>query len=304
VYLEHFGLREPPFRLTPDTDFLYQHRAQLEALNVLLVGLRQGEGILKVTGEVGSGKTFLCRMLLNAIEEEFVTAYIPNPLLSPEALYHAVASELGIDGEKIGQSHHLYRLISERLIELNSEGRVVVLLVDEAQAMPEESLEALRLLTNLETEKAKLLQIVLFGQSELDDRIASESMRQLRQRISFSYNLYPLNRDDVYGYVAHRLTAAGYNGRPVFNEKACGLLHQASRGLPRLVNIYAHKAMMAAYGRGERQVGPRHVRAAVSDTDPQGIPLRTRVPVWIGVAAVTIPALILALFWFMERGGA
>ncbi|GAB6042853.1 ExeA family protein [Endothiovibrio diazotrophicus] len=284
MYLEHFGLREQPFKLTPDTSFFYNYASHSEALNTLTLALRQGEGIVKLTGEVGSGKTLLCRMLLNSLEDEFVTAYIPNPMLSPQALHLALAEELRVSGSERISLHHQMKLITQRLIKLTSDGKRVAVLIDEAQAMPDETLEAVRLITNLETEKQKLLQVVLFGQNELDERLADPSLRQLRQRITFSHELQPLHREDVEGYINFRLNAAGYNGAPLFDPRACTLLHRASQGLPRLINVYAHKAMMAAYGRGDHTIERRHVEAAVAD-DHQGTPREggaVTIPVWFG----------------------
>ena len=270
MYLDFFGIREHPFRLTPDTGYFFAHSAHQGALNVLLVALRGGEGFIKVTGEVGTGKTLLCRTLLDRLEDELVTAYLPNPFLNPTALRMALADELGIAFPRnIGQ-HRLLQRITERLVELNGAGRGVVLLIDEAQAMPDESLEALRLLTNLETRRHKLLQVVLFGQPELDVRLAQLRLRQLRQRITFSHRLQPLDRDSLRAYLQHRLSVAGYGGPELFTARALTLLHRSSRGIPRLINVLAHKALLAAYGRGTRRVTPESVRAAAADTEDAG----------------------------------
>lgn len=269
MYLEHFGLRELPFTITPDTSFFFNHPSHQQALNVLLVALRCGEGFIKITGEVGTGKTLICRKLLNLLGDDtkFVTAYIPNPNLTPAALNMALAEELGIDFVRnIGQ-HRLLQMISDRLIELTATGKRVVLLIDEAQAMPVASMEALRLLTNLETEKYKLLQIVMFGQPELNEILQQPSIRQLRQRIVFSHELPSMNSEAVEAYLAHRVTVAGYNGTGLFEPAAIRLLHKASRGVPRLINILAHKALIVGYGQGVRRVGVRQARAAVQDTD-------------------------------------
>lgn len=267
MYLTHFGLTTPPFGITPDTSFYFDSPSHQEALNVLLVALRNGEGFLKISGEVGTGKTLLCRRLLNLLDSEFVTAYIPNPMLTPNALRAALAEELGIQfARNIGQ-HRLLKLITERLIELNGQGKRVVLLLDEAQALPDDSLEALRLLTNLETEKDKLLLVALFGQPELDTRLACPQFRQLRQRIIFSHRLRPLQTRELNAYLQHRLSIAGSNGRELFEPAALPLLSSASRGIPRLLNILAHKALMAAYGQGATRVNTRHVRQAITDTE-------------------------------------
>jgi MSHA biogenesis protein MshM len=270
MYLEHFALRELPFSITPDTSFFFNNSGHKQAMNVLLVALRSGEGFIKITGEVGTGKTLLCRRLLNllSVDNEFVTAYIPNPYLTPSALTLALAEELGIHCPRNLGQHRTLKLITDKLIALNAKGKRVVLLIDEAQAMPEQSLEALRLLTNLETEKYKLLQIVLFGQPEIDVILAKPSIRQLRQRIAFSYNLPFMDSEGVQAYLAHRLLVAGYDGgSPMFADKAIDSLYRASRGVPRLLNILAHKSLMAAYGQGAKTVQLQHVSAAIADTE-------------------------------------
>lgn len=281
MYLQHFGLSEPPFTLTPDTDFFFNHGAHREALNVLLVALQGGEGFIKVTGEVGTGKTLICRQLLNLLDTDFVTAYIPNPFLNPTALRMALAEELGIEfARNVGQ-HKLLKLINERLLELHSDEKQVVLLLDEAQAMPDESLEALRLLTNLETEKRKLLQVVLFGQPELDSRLGQQKLRQLKQRIVFSYQLKPLSRRALGEYVQHRLHVAGYQGPELFSTNVIKRLHVASRGIPRLVNLLCHKSLMAAYGSGTQKIKRVHFQRAAVDT--QDVILRKSR--WLGLAS-------------------
>lgn len=267
MYQEYFGLTEAPFSITPDTSYFYQHGHYSEALNTLLVALRAGEGFIKVTGEVGTGKTMLCRMLLNTVEDRFVTAYIPNPMLTPYGLQSAVADELGLDMSRHYGHHQLLKMISNRLIELTNEGKNVVLCIDEAQAMPIETMEALRLLTNLETEKQKLLQVVLFGQPELDERLNDKEVRQLKQRITFSYKLQPIDREGMELYLTHRLSIAGYKGGNLFEVNAMSSLFKASRGIPRLINILSHKSMMSAYGQGTKYVNKNNMQAAIKDTE-------------------------------------
>jgi MSHA biogenesis protein MshM len=276
MYLEHFGMREWPFRLTPDTEFFYEHTGHHEALNVLLVALRSGEGFIKIVGEVGTGKTLLCRKVLNILgeDEKFVTAYIPNPYLSPSALRLAVADELGIELPLNLDQHRQLKLISERLIEYTGQGKQVVLCLDEAQAMPAETLEALRLLTNLETEKSKLLQIVLFGQPELDTLLEQDSVRQLKQRIVFSHRLRPMDRSGMESYINHRLLVAGYAGHVLFRKAALDDLYRSSHGIPRLINILCHKALMVAYGRGLGSVDRTCMRLAIRDTQETGADLK------------------------------
>jgi MSHA biogenesis protein MshM len=267
MYLHYFGLKEAPFSLTPDTEFFFGYEAHQEALNVLLVALRSGEGFIKVTGEVGTGKTLVCRKLMGLLDEDFVVAYIPNPQLNPNALRAALADELGIEfARNIGQ-HRLLKMITDRLVELSSAGKRVVVLIDEAQAMPEETLEALRLLTSLETEKFKLIQVVMFGQPELNKKLNQESVRQLKQRITFSYQLKPLDRSNIGSYIQHRLIIAGFEGTELFNAGAVREISRASRGIPRLINILSHKAMLAAFGQGAKHIDKEHIRLAVNDSE-------------------------------------
>ncbi|HET8800384.1 MAG TPA: AAA family ATPase [Marinobacter sp.] len=267
MYETHFGLQEAPFALTPNTRYFLRAPSHGDALELLLVALKEREGFIKISGEVGTGKTLLCRLLLNQLEQQAYTAYIPNPHLTPDTLYEAVAEELGVDVSRCTNTHQVLKALNERLIALAMEQRPVVLVIDEAQAMPEETIEALRLLTNLETESIRLLQVVLFGQPELDALLRKDSLRQLRQRITFQYCLAPLDRPSVAHYLRHRLAQAGYNGGDLFDTTAVRLLTQASGGIPRLINILAHKAMLAAWGRGDRGVHRRHVIQAVRDTD-------------------------------------
>lgn len=267
MYQEFFGLTEAPFALTPNTRYFLKAESHSQALELLLVALRQQEGFIKISGEVGTGKTLLCRMLLNALEEEMVTAYLPNPQISPEGLYEAVAEELSVPVGAEGNTHRLLKAINERLLALAADERPVVLVIDEAQAMPQDTIEALRLLTNLETESRKLLQVVLFGQPELDGLLARPELRQLRQRISFQHRLEPLDRDAVGHYLQHRLARARYNGQGLFAAPSVKLLARASGGIPRLINILAHKSLLAAWGQGERQVNRGHVRQAMRDTE-------------------------------------
>lgn len=266
MYTEHFGLREVPFSITPDTSFFFTSPHSQEALNTLLVAARNGEGFIKITGEVGTGKTLLCRKFMATLGEDFVTAYIPNPYLEPRTLMLALADELSIELEKGVDQHKLIKALMMRLMGLAVEGKRVVLCLDEAQAIPVVSLEALRLLTNLETEKRKLLQIVMFGQPELNRKLELESVRQLAQRIIFHHHLGPLRKDDLDYYLAHRLRVAGYGGARLFSRGAVAKLYGASGGIPRLVNILAHKSLMVAYGLGKQEVTRQHVSEAARDT--------------------------------------
>ena len=271
-YLRHFGLREAPFGITPDTSYFFPCRATQEAFNTLVVAVSNGEGFIKITGEVGTGKTLLCRKFLGTLDATWISAYVPNPSFEPRTLYLALAEELGILVSSLDQ-HQLLKAITRTLLDLARQRKRVLLCMDESQAMSLETLEALRLLTNLETEKRKLMQVVLFGQPELDRKLASPSIRQLLQRITFQHHLRGLEENEVGAYVAHRLAVAGFNGRSLLSAGALSALHRASRGVPRLVNILMHKAMLLAYGEGHWTVERGHVRGAASDT-PAAAPLR------------------------------
>jgi MSHA biogenesis protein MshM len=267
MYLEHFKFKELPFTLTPNVNFYCHIKGHEEALKTVLYSLRSGEGFIKIIGEVGAGKTLLCRKLLESIEAEYITAYIPNPDLSSIELRKAFARELGIDPSMLQDQYELLTHINNQLVHLHASGKRVVLLLDEAQALPPESLEALRLLTNLETETTKLLQIVLLGQPELDDRLNQDNLRQLKQRISFSYYLPTLSRDELDTYVFHRLAKAGYTYGALFTKKSRDLLYKTSGGIPRLVNILCHKALLIAYGKGDDKITPEVMRIAAHDTE-------------------------------------
>ncbi|MDK1025182.1 MAG: AAA family ATPase [Gammaproteobacteria bacterium] len=266
MYVSYFRLNEKPFSLTPDTHFYFNTRSHSDALNTLLLALRNGEGFIKIVGEVGTGKTILCRKLLASLDSTYCTAYIPNPYLRPDELKAVVGEELQVP--KISQlaTHQLIPAISKHLIDLASEGKQAVLVIDEAQSMPRETIEALRLLTNLETEKQKLLQVVLFGQPELDKLLDRADLRQLKQRIVFAEYLKPFDRNTVVHYVDFRLASAGYDGPRLFTPDALRLLNSASGGVPRLINILCHKAMLCAFGRGDSPVTSYHLATAVADT--------------------------------------
>lgn len=266
MYEQFYGLREKPFSLTPDTDFFYRDRVHQEALNVLTVALNSGEGFVQVVGGVGTGKTLLCRQLLQMLQDTYAMAYLPNPLLTPVELYRAIADDLELDMPPNATAQHFHKTIFTALIALKEAGRPLAVLIDEAQVMPLRSLEALRLLSNLETRKEKLLHIVFFAQPEFEQRLAKDNLRQLRQRITFTYTLKPLPSSDLAAYLDHRLRVAGYQGNSLFTPAAVALLYRASKGVPRVVNLLAHKALMVGYGKGDRRITRHMVGAAIKDT--------------------------------------
>jgi MSHA biogenesis protein MshM len=298
MYDAHFGLRELPFGITPDTSFAFACVSHQEALNTLLVAVKNGEGFIKITGEVGTGKTLLCRRFLATLGPGFVSAYIPNPYLEPRALLLALADELRVAVQQDTDQYHLLKQLTRALLQFARDGKSVVLCLDEVQAMPLETLESLRLLTNLETEKRKLLQVVLFGQPELDRRLMQESVRQLTQRIAFQYQLGALRGEELDYYLEHRLRVAGHRGSRVFGPAAASVLARHSNGVPRLVNILAHKSMLLAYGEGAQQVRPRHVRMAAADTPAAAA---AGIPRWRWFAYALLAVLACSLAWIELR---
>lgn len=296
MYLYHFGLTELPFTLTPNTNFFLGVEPHHDALAVLMTALKSGEGFIKVIGEVGTGKTLLCRKLLNDIPEHFVTAYIPNPYLTPDELRRTLAVELDIKQAQRMSVQLLTQRIQNRLLELHAKGHSVVLILDEAQALPSESLEALRLFTNLETETRKLLQVVLFAQPELDERLNEKQFRQLKQRITFSYKLRAMNEMEVTHYIQYRMQVAGYKGASLFSPALCKKITRASQGIPRLVNVLCHKMLMLSYGQGHYKMTSNELNLAIKDTESA---LKSSFSyTFIGLSGVMIILLILAYYFF------
>lgn len=294
MYLKHFGLSQTPFSLTPNTGFFFGLSPHVEALQVLQTALQTGEGFIKVTGEVGTGKTLICRKLINELPQGFHCAYLPNPYLTPAELRWAVANELGLKYTSEIDQQQLTGLIQQQLLALSAHGHAIVLVLDEAQALPDESLEALRLFTNLETESRKLLQVVLFGQPELDERLKRQAFRQLRQRITFSYSLRPLTWDETDAYIRYRLAVAGYAGQALFSPKLTRKIAEASRGIPRLINILAHKALMLSFGEGATQVRIAHIKGAILDTEDASRGSQNW-PTYMAIALIVCAAAIAAL---------
>ena len=266
MYLDHFGLNEPPFRITPHTDFFFAGANRGATLEALLYAITHDEGIVKVSGEVGSGKTMLCRVLMERLPQQVQTILLANPALSRDEIIYAIADELDIGprGERLSL---LLLKLQEHLITLHGENQRVVLLIDEAHAMPQETLEQIRLLSNLETSHSKLLQIVMFGQPELDEHLNLPHMRQLKERITHSFRLEPLLRADIEAYLEFRMRAAGYRGPNVFAAEAVRRIVKASEGLTRRVNILADKSLLAAFADNQHGITARHVERAIRDSE-------------------------------------
>ena len=266
LYLEHFGLAEPPFRITPHTDFFFDGADRGATLDALIYAILHDEGIVKLSGEVGSGKTMLCRVLMERLPPHVETIYLATPSLARDEILHAIADdlELRLTHERTTVA---LRELQEHLIRLYGAGRRVVVLIDEAHVMPEETLEQVRLLSNLESNRHKLMQLVLFGQPELDATLAKPSLRQLRDRITHAFRMRPLSEPEVAKYVSFRMRAAGYRGPDVFALGALVRVARASGGLTRRINILADKSLLAAFTQNVHAVTERHVRAAIADSE-------------------------------------
>jgi MSHA biogenesis protein MshM len=292
MYLEHFGLDRPPFKITPDTSLFYAGSKRGAALEALLYAIRSGEGIIKVVGEVGSGKTMLCRMLEIRLSDDVDVVYIANPSLSPDNILHVIAHELHLDISNEASKLDVMQKLQQYLLQKHATNRQVVVFVEEAQSMPVETLEEIRLLSNLETDQSKLLQMVLFGQPELDTKLAKTEIRQLKERITHSFLLEPFAPADTLDYLNFRLRAVGYRGPDIYTNRTASVVKKYSGGLTRRINIIADKAMLAAFSEGKHEVTPRHVKTAARDSE-FAQPLNLK-PLFVSISAAT--ALVLA-FW-------
>jgi type II secretory pathway predicted ATPase ExeA/septal ring-binding cell division protein DamX len=306
MYLEHFGLSEPPFRITPHTDFFFGGANRGATLDALIYAITHDEGIVKVSGEVGSGKTMLCRVLMERLPEHVTIVYLANPSLSRDDILYAIADELRIDVPDNSRTALVMRALQDHLIAAYGEGRQVVVLIDEAHAMPTETLEEIRLLSNLESNRSKLLQLVLFGQPELNDVLSRPDMRQLKERITHNFVLEPLVREDIADYLDFRMRAAGYRGPSVFATPALKLITQASRGLTRRINIIADKSLLAAFSAGTHAIGDKEAQAAIRDCEFSDATYRTpagksRRLLWLG-AGLAAAAIVAGALLFQPGG--
>ena len=304
MYLEHFGLHEAPFRITPNIGFWYSGAQREELLEALLYALAHGEGLIKVTGEVGSGKTMLLRMLQSRLPEGVELLYLVNPALDPNEILHALLADMGEPAPAESHRQALLQRLNEGLMARHAAGRRVAVAVEEAQAMSLESLEFLRLLTNLETSTDKLLQVVLFGQPELDGLLATPRIRQLKDRITLSLALPAMPEAEVGAYLEARLQRAGYRGPSLFPPRVVQAIARASKGLVRRINILADKTLLAAYGEGTRNLKPAHVRAALADAEFATVPPRKTAIPWLWALAGLGAAAALAAFVSWQGQGA
>ena len=310
MYLEYYSLQRPPFRITPDPSLFFTGGANGRGvvLEALLYAITTGEGILKVVGEVGSVKTMLCRMLEQRLPDSVEVVYLANPKLSPHEILYAVAFELKLDVTQDTPRLVLMQKLQSFLLEQHAANRSVLVIIEEAQSMPMETLEEIRLFSNLETHQHKLMQIILFGQPELDKNLNEKNIRQLKERITHSFYLNPLTPDEVSDYIRHRLQAAGCPAPQVFSRKAEKLIAKASGGLTRRINILADKAMLAAYSESATQYRPRalgnqlhpnvdvrHVRQAIRDNEQQ-MDGGKKLWFWITLGVLAVIACAFALY--------
>jgi len=266
MYCHHFGFEKSPFRITPDPELFFPGANRGAVLDALVYAVARGEGIVKVVGEVGSGKTMLCRMLERELPQDCEIVYLANPRLAPDEVPGAIAAELRLELPRGATKLEVMHALHDHLLQRHADNRRVVVFIEEAQGMPLSTLEEIRLLSNLETSEDKLLQIVLFGQPELDEKLAVHEIRQLNERITFRFELAPLNAEEIRDYLNTRLRSSGYRGAELFGTSAVRELTRHSRGLLRRINVLADKALLAAFAANARQVRGKHVRLAARDS--------------------------------------
>ena len=304
MYYEHFWLNQAPFKITPNTDFFFSGGNRGPILEALIYAVTHGEGIIKVSGEVGSGKTMLCNMLMQRLPPNVETVYLANPSVSPEEILHAIAFELHLTIDRQATRLEVMQAVQATLLKRHADGKRVVIFVEESQGMPLTTLEEMRLLSNLETKNDKLLQIVLFGQPELDDNLRQPNIRQLRERITHSFGLTPLTVDEVREYLMFRLRAAGYHGPDLFADNVVKCIARASGGLTRRINLIADKTLLAAFSENTHTIKTRHVVAALKDSEFSDVAPPTEYAsrgAWITLAVVAGIAIGAAGYGWLDQ---
>jgi general secretion pathway protein A len=266
MYEEFYGFGESPFNITPDPRFLFFSDRHLETYNHILWGLQERKGFIQITGEVGAGKTTICRAILEELGPNYRTALILNPVMTPKQLLWSFVTELGLD-PKLRSRLEMLTELNQYLLDQFAAGNDVVLFIDEAQDLSMELMEQVRLLSNLETDQQKLLQIVLIGQPELREMLDRGELRQLRQRITVRYHLTSLSFDETEYYIYHRLQVAGANSIPTFSRGAIRKIYRYSRGVPRLINAVCDKALLCGYVLGTQHLKTQHLRRAIRELE-------------------------------------
>ncbi|MEN3352861.1 MAG: biosis protein MshM [Betaproteobacteria bacterium] len=301
MYYDHFGLTQAPFKITPNTEFFFTGGNRGSVLEALIYAITHGEGIVKVSGEVGSGKTMLCNMLQSHLPDNVESVYLANPSVAPDEVLHAIAFELQLGLDRSADRLEVMHSVQDYLVQRHAEGKRVVVFIEESQSMPLATLEEIRLLSNLETRTDKLLQIVLFGQPELDEILRRPDIRQLRDRIAHSFRLDPLTHDQVREYLTFRMRAAGYRGPEIFSPQVVKQIAGASDGLTRRVNLIADKALLAAFSENTHTIQPRHVQAALRDSEfSRATHPVSRRHAWVAVALLAGTALGATLYALID----
>ena len=305
MYEKHFGLTERPFSIAPDPRFLYMSQQHREALAHLLYGVGEGGGFVQLTGEVGTGKTTVCRCLLEQLPDHVDVALILNPSVTALELLASVCHELRVPyGAEAASIKSLTDVLNSHLLEAHAKGRRTVLIIDEAQNLSAEALEEVRLLTNLETTREKLLQIILIGQPELRSLLSREDLRQLSQRITARYHLEPIHRAETAAYVRHRLQVCGAS-ETVFTESAIDVVQKLSKGVPRLINVICDRAMLGGFVEGKRRIDVAIVEKAAREVLPlEGVDKPRHLWPWLAggalAAGIAVVAFVLVRPWGME----
>lgn len=307
LYLKHFELSRPPFQITPDTDFFFSGSRRGGILTALQHVACHEEGIVIVVAEIGSGKTLLARLLIAHLADNVDSVYLANPCFSRDEIITAISRDLGLTDLSPSTEGSLARLHKE-LLRRHAQGRRVMLVVDEAHAMPPESLEEVRMLSNLETDRHKLVNIVLFGQPELDTLLADRKLRQVRDRVIHRFELPPLTAEEAEAYIDHRLRIAGWRGGRLFSPTAMALVIKASQGRARRINLLADKSLLAAYAQAAQRVEKNHVQAAFGDLDANPAQTRTaasRLGWRLGASGFALGALLsAAVAWWLTHPSA
>ena len=307
MYLEYFNLKSNPFTLIPDTKFFCDLSTHCDAIKIIKHCIENGEGFIKIIGEVGLGKTILCRKIIGLFDENYLVCYLPDPDLSPESLRVEIASKLGINISESENQHILINEIKSKLYELAQNRTKTIILVDEAQAMNDNTLEALRLITNIDDGEDKYLFVILVGQPELDQRLLVSHLRQLRQRITVNYYLESLSPTETDAYISRRLIVAGHKHGIIFTKKARNYLVKISRGVPRILNILCNKSLLVAYNDSNTFVNKSHVKVAEKETKAILDTVRyTKLssksnkylnPIFIGIEITLVLCLLTALYF-------
>ena len=302
TYQDFFKLSDTPFRLTPDVDYFYPSESHGAALETLLYSIRTGEGFVQITGQPGVGKTLLVRHLLNQLGGEVKTALILHPRLDAEDLLKVILEDLGVPTDVIENNtkEGLLRFFRTHLLEAGGKGRTTVVIVDEAQEIPDDTLEELRLLSNLETEKKKLLSIILVGQTELEEKLKSNNLKQLHQRITIRYRIEPFSRKETFAYILHRLSIAGATGNVHFSDRVLKTIHRKSSGIPRRINVICERALMAACVDGVHVIKNNHLKSALESYLGSSPRFQKKVPA-IGIAAIVLIVFASGLWWGFSK---